>query len=107
MLEAIERRGGYAVVPVPVLAETSRTGGRRAAVERVLRRLQVVPTDRSIAEQAGALLEAAGMGSAAAVDAFAAATAAQMATAVILTGDPDDLGRLSSRLVNVATEGLG
>jgi predicted nucleic acid-binding protein len=107
VLHAIERRGGYAVVPAPVLAETSRTRGRRTAVDRVLRRLQVVPTDRPIAEQAGVLLEAAGMGSAAAVDAFVAATAAQMPAAVILTGDADDLGRLSSRLTNVAVQGLG
>lgn len=107
VLQAIERRGGYAVVPAPVLAETSRTRSGRAAVDRVLRRLQVVPTDRPIAEQAGALLEAAGMGSAAAVDAFVAATAAQTPAAVILTGDADDLGRLSSSLTNVAVEGLG
>ena len=106
VLQAIERRGGYAIVPAPVLAETSRTRGRRAAVDRVLRRLQVVPTDRPIAEQAGALLEAAGMGSAAAVDAFVAATAAQAPAAVILTGDADDLGRLSSTLANVAVEAL-
>lgn len=107
VLQAIERRGGYAVVPAPVLAETSRTRARRAAVDRVLRRLQVVPTDRPIAEQAGALLEAAGMGSATAVDAFVAATAAQTPAAVILTGNGDDLGRLSSSLTNVAVEGLG
>lgn len=107
VLQAIERRGGYAVVPAPVLAETSRTRARRAAVDRVLRRLQVVPTDRPIAEQAGALLEAAGMGSATAVDALVAATAAQTPAAVILTRDGDDLGRLSSSLTNVAVEGLG
>lgn len=107
VLQAIERRGGYAVVPAPVLAETSRTRARRAAVDRVLRRLPVVPTDRPIAEQAGALLEAAGMGSATAVDALVAATAAQTPAAVILTGNGDDLGRLSSSLTNVAVEGLG
>lgn len=106
VLEAIERRGGYAVVPAPVLAETSRTRGRRAAVDHVLRRLQVVPTDRPIAERAGALLEAAGMGSAAAVDAFVAATAAQAPAAVILAGDAGDLDRLSSSLTNVAVQGL-
>jgi predicted nucleic acid-binding protein len=107
VLHAIERRGGYGVVPAPVLAETSRTRGRRTAVDRVLRRLPVVPTDRPIAEQAGVLLVAAGMGSAAAANAFVAATAAQMPAAVILTGDADDLGRLSSRLTNVAVQGLG
>lgn len=106
VLEAIERRAGYAIVPAPVLAETSRTRARRAAVDRVLRRVQVVPTDRAIAETAGVLLEAAGMGSANAIDAFVVATAAQTPAAVVLTADADDLGPLAASLRHVEVERL-
>src|SRR5437867_1812223 len=49
VLEAVERRGGIARVPAPVLAEVSR-GRRRAGIDRVLRGARVVPTDRAIAE---------------------------------------------------------
>ena len=101
VLEAVERRAGHAVVPAPVLAETSRTRARRAAVDRVLRAVRVVPTDRLIAETAGVLLEAAGMGSANAMDAFVVATAAQTPAAVVLTAAADDLGLLAASLRHV------
>ncbi|MGH9304232.1 MAG: type II toxin-antitoxin system VapC family toxin [Acidimicrobiales bacterium] len=107
VLEAVERRGGYAVVPAPVLAEVSRTRERRMAVERVLRHLSVVPTDRRIAEGAGVLLEAVKMSSSGAIDAFVVATASAMPAAVILTGDAGDIRQLSSSLPNVVVQPLG
>ncbi len=102
VLEAIERRGGYGVVPAPVLAEASRTRSRRDATARVIRRLDVVPTARRIAEMAGALLEAAALSSKDAIDAFVVATAAMHQSALVLTGDAGDLERLAAALPNVA-----
>lgn len=105
VLEAIHRAGGVPTIPAPVLAEVVR-GRRAAAVDRVVRIGQVVPTDRPIAERAGQLLEGAGLGSAHAVDAFVVATAATVGPCVILTGDLEDLGRLAVDLPGVAVRSL-
>jgi len=106
VLEAIERRGGTARVPAPVLAEVARTPARAAAVGRILRSARVVPTDRAIAEGAGRLLEALRLDSDHAVDAFVVATAASMGNAVVLTGDPDDLRALAGRVEGVTIQAL-
>ena len=106
VLEAIERRGGFAVVPAPVLAETSRTRARRDAVNRVLGKLEITPTDRRIAEIAGVLLAGAAFDSASAIDAFVVATAAVRQSAVVLTGDPGDLNMLAVSAPNVAIQSL-
>lgn len=106
MLEAIERRGGFAVVPAPVLAETSRTRARRDTVNRVLGKLEIAPTDRRIAEIAGVLLAGAAFDSASAIDAFVVATAAVRQSAVVLTGDPGDLNMLAVSAPNVAVQSL-
>ncbi len=94
VLVAVERLGGRACVPAPVIAEVARSASRRAGVDRVLRRLPVVDTDRAIATRAGDLLGRHGLDSRHAVDAFVAATALGASPAVALTGDPDDLSRL-------------
>ncbi len=106
VLEAIERRGGFAVVPAPVLAETSRTRARRDTVNRVLGKLEIAPTDRRIAEIAGVLLAGAAFDSASAIDAFVVATAAVRQSAVVLTGDPGDLNMLAVSAPNVAVQSL-
>jgi hypothetical protein len=77
-----------------VIAEVARSASRRAGVDRVLRRLPIVDTDRAIATRAGYLLGRNGLDSCHAVDTFAAATALGASPAVVLTGDPDDLARL-------------
>jgi hypothetical protein len=77
-----------------VFAEVARNGSRRAGVDRVLRQLPVVDTDRRVATLAGRLLGENRLDSCHAVDAFVAATALGAASAVVLTGDPDNLGRL-------------
>jgi predicted nucleic acid-binding protein len=106
VLEAVERRGGIARVPAPVLAEVSRTKARSAAIAHVLRHARVVPTDRAIAERAGLLLERLQLDSCHAVDAFVVATAATLGNAVIITGDPDDIGRLAAHVSAVAVQAL-
>jgi predicted nucleic acid-binding protein len=60
----------------------------------VLRWLPVVDTDRAVATRVGHLLGSHGLDSCHAVDAFVAATALGAGSAVVLTGDPDDLSRL-------------
>jgi hypothetical protein len=102
VLTAVGRRGGRAVAPAPVLVEVSRTRGRAAAVGRVLGHLPVVDTDRRIAERAGRLLGQHGLDSCHAVNALVVATAASVQPAVVLTGDPDDLGRLAEGSPGVA-----
>lgn len=94
VLVAIERLGGRACVPAPVIAELAHSASRRAGIDRVLRGLPVVGTDRAIATRAGHLLGRNRLDSCHAVDAFVAATALGAGPAVVLTGDPDDLGRL-------------
>lgn len=94
VLVAIERLGGRACVPAPVIAELARSAARRAGVDRVLRALPVVDTDRAIATQAGHLMGRNGLDSCHAVDAFVAATALGASPAAILTGDPDDFSTL-------------
>lgn len=95
------------IVPAPVLAEVGRSPARRQAVDAVLPRLVVAATDRSVAQHAGLLLGAANLGSAHAVDAFVAATAARHQPAVLLTGDVGDLGALCATMPAVAVEPLG
>jgi predicted nucleic acid-binding protein len=96
VLVAVERLGGRACVPAPVIAEVARSASRRPGVDRVLRRLPVVDTDRSIATLAGNLLGRNSLDSRHAVDAFVASTALGASPAVVLTGDPDDFTRLCS-----------
>ncbi len=109
VLEAIERRGGTARVPAPVLAEVTRAPARAAATGRVLRRARVIPTDRAIAEHAGRMLERLRLDSCHAVDAvdaFVVATAASLGNAVILTGDPADLRSLAAPVAGVVVQAL-
>lgn len=94
VLVAVERLGGRACVPAPVIAEVARSASRRTGVDRVLQRLPVVDTDRAVATLAGHLLGRGRLDSHHAVDAFVAATALGASPAVVLTGDPDDFIRL-------------
>lgn len=94
VLVAVERLGGRACVPAPVIAEVARSASHRSSVDRVLRRLPVIDTDRAIATRAGHLLGRTGLDSGHAVDAFVTSTALGAGPAVILTGDPDDFARL-------------
>ncbi len=94
VLVAVERLGGRACVPAPVIAEVARSASRRPGVDRVLRRLPVVDTDRTIATLAGNLLGRNRLDSRHAIDAFVASTALSASPAVVLTGDPNDFTRL-------------
>ncbi len=61
-------------------------------------RLGVLPVDTRLAVRAGELLGATGAGSEMAVDAFlVAAGALDAREALVVTGDPGDIGRLAER----------
>jgi predicted nucleic acid-binding protein len=82
-------------VPVVVVAETIRGGPRDAPVHRVLKAVGSVPEAREVHGRiAGQLLGAAR--STGTVDALVVAQAVEAGGAHILTGDLEDLERLSS-----------
>jgi hypothetical protein len=85
-------------VPAPVLAEVCRGGRIDAPVDRILngRGINVLDLTRESAKRAGALLARAKLGSEHAVDAFVVASALGFSSAIIATGDPDDLSRLAA-----------
>lgn len=91
-------RGVLVRIPAPVLAEVCRGARRDAAVNQLLKRdaIQVVDLTREVAQRAGALLEKQGLSSQHAVDAFVVSTALAFDSAVIATGDVEDLKRLSA-----------
>lgn len=85
-------------VPAAVLAEVCRDVRHDAAVNRLLGNPGILVSEltRAVAQQAGHLLARAKLSSADAVDAFVVATALQFDSAVIATGDPDDIRRLAA-----------
>lgn len=108
-LEAALRADAEVLVPAAVLAEQYRGGSRDQVVDTCLGRhtgIQVVDTDRVLARRVGNVLSRAGRGSADHVDATVVAVAASAGGAVVLTGDPDDLGALADGLLGVFIEQL-
>jgi predicted nucleic acid-binding protein len=97
LLVACEERA-LVRVPAPVLAEVCRGGRLDAPVIRILngRGIEAVNLTPDFARRAGGLLAKAKLGSAHAVDAFVVATALEFGSAVIATGDPEDISRLAS-----------
>jgi predicted nucleic acid-binding protein len=87
--------GALVEIPVVVLAETLRGGPRDTPVNRVLKAVGPVPEAREThGRRAGQLLGATGSRST--VDALVVAHAVEAGGAHVLTGDPDDLGRLAA-----------
>lgn len=82
------------IIPTAVLVESlTGKGPRDARVNRLLRTCEVVDLDTVIARRAAYLRTRARAGSA--VDAVVVATAESEASTIIITGDADDLTRLS------------
>lgn len=85
-------------IPAPVLAEVCRGARYDAAINHLLNKpgVGVSELTRVVAQRAGHLLARLELSSAHAVDAFVVATALQFDTALIATGDPDDIRRLAA-----------
>jgi predicted nucleic acid-binding protein len=85
-------------VPAPVLAEVCRGVRYDSAVNHLLNNpgVRVLELTRTAAQQAGHMLARLKLSSAHAIDAFVVASALQFDTAVIATGDPDDIRRLAA-----------
>jgi hypothetical protein len=85
-------------VPAPVLAEVCRSVRHDSAINHLLNNpgVRVAELDRAAAQQAGQMLARLKLSSEHAIDAFVVAIALQFDTAVIATGDPDDIRRLAA-----------
>lgn len=95
-LTSARNRDARVVVSAITLADVVRGGRRDVSVHRVLSRVSQVPVTTAIARTAGELLGATRLDDAT-IDAVVAATAmSEPRPVVILTSDPDDLGRLTS-----------
>jgi predicted nucleic acid-binding protein len=95
-------------VPAPVLAEVCRGLKYDSAINQLLSNpgVQVSELTRPIAQRAGHLLARHKLSSIHAVDAFVVATAAQFDTAVIATGNADDMRRLAASFPKVGVFAL-
>jgi hypothetical protein len=98
VLQFAHDRRALVRIPAPVLAEVCRDVRHDTAVNHLLSNPGVVVLElsRTIARRAGHLLARVRLSSAHAVDAFVVATALEFETAVIATGDPEDIRRLAA-----------
>lgn len=104
-LAAAVEAGAEVSIPAVVLAETVRDVATDAPVNRVIKAVgQVDLADEAVGPTAGGLLRQAG--SSATVDAIVVATAVRAGGAVVLTGDPHDLGALTGGHREVVVEAL-
>jgi predicted nucleic acid-binding protein len=96
-LETARRRQSAVVTAATTLAEVLRGNQRDAGLHRVLNKITVIPVDQEIGRAAGELLGRLGLsGHQHALDALLAVIALDQARPVVLlTGDPDDLTRLT------------
>lgn len=103
-VEAAARLGRAVVVPAVTLAELYRSPKENQLIDSLLNRepgFVVKETDRSFARLVGGVLWAARSGSGHLADAHTVAAAVDAGGGVILTGDFDDLQRLSASFPNV------
>ena len=103
-LRATIRLNRKVLVPAVVLAELYRGPRHNQVVDACLARetgIKVRDTDRALARLVGGVLSAAKAGSEDMADAHVVACAVETGGGVVVTGDPDDLGRLSATYPNV------
>jgi predicted nucleic acid-binding protein len=108
-LRWLAENGGVIVVPTPVLVECTRgDGARDAEVNRILHVLRGVAfaaPNEATARKAAALRHRARMHNG--IDALVAAEAVGRGErTVLLTSDPDDMGRLLSNETTVTVQGV-
>lgn len=92
-------------IPAVVVAETVRGVAADAPVNRIVKAVgEVDAADEPVGRVAGRLLGRAGSSST--VDSVVVATAIEAGGAVVLTGDPDDLGALAAEHAEVVVQAL-
>lgn len=99
MLRAAVDAGDLVQVPAGTIGQAWRNGQRQVLLARALSKCEEVPLDGAAARASGTLCERSG--SSDVIDASVAVTAAGLAgheRILILTSDPDDIGRLASVL---------
>ena len=103
-LRSAHERNAPVRIPSAVHVELYRGSGHDEPIDALLGRgvVQVVTTGARIARIAGHLLADVGAGSEMAVDALVVATAIRLGGGLVLTHDPDDLGRLAADVPNIA-----
>jgi predicted nucleic acid-binding protein len=105
--QLLERR---VVLPSVVLAELYRGHGHNQLVDACLAResasLDARDTDRALARIVGGVLAGAGARSTMIVDAHVVAVAVEAGGGILVTGDPDDLERLSAPYANIVVEAV-
>ncbi len=105
VLAAAVEAGADVSIPAVVVAETVRGVAADAPVNRVLKAVgEVDVATEAIGRTAGRLLGETRSNST--IDAIVVATAVEATGAVILTGDPKDLGALASRHREVVVQAL-
>jgi predicted nucleic acid-binding protein len=91
---ALARRARV-IVSAITLTEVLRGGPRDAPIHQVLSRVAITPVTPEIARRAGELLGATGLsGHRCAIDAVAATALGLERPVLLLTSDPDDIGKL-------------
>jgi len=103
-LEAARRLQREVMTPAVILAELYRGPGHNQIVDSCLSRetwIHVRDTDRTFARYVGGVLASAGADSTHLADAHVVAAAVEAGGGVILTGDEDDLTRLSAPYPNI------
>lgn len=98
ILTLAHERRALVRIPAPVLAEVCRGPRYDASINQLLNNpgVRVADLTREVARNAGHMLAKLKLSSAHAVDAFVVATALLFDTAVIATGDPEDIRRLAA-----------
>lgn len=104
-LAAALEAGAEVSIPAVVVAETVRGRADDPPVNRIVKAVgEIDLVDEAIARVAGSLL--GDTGSSSTVDAIVVATAIETHGAVVLTGDPQDLGALASDHAEVVIQPL-
>lgn len=108
ILRRAQQLGREVVVPSVVLAELYRGRNHNQLVDACLSRerasLTARDTDRQLARIVGGVLTSAGVGSAMIADAHVVAVAVEAGGGIVVTGDPEDLGKLSAAYPHVVVE---
>jgi predicted nucleic acid-binding protein len=110
IMRAAQRLGRDVLIPSLVLAELYRGRGHNQLIDACLARergsLDSRDTDRHLARIVGGVLAAADAGSAMIVDAHVVALAVEAGGGVVVTGDENDLSRLSAPYRHIAVEAI-